>query len=92
MPGNIPNDFDSVIRELQNQNQDQDSPFGSPDTSAEKPAKATKPAKLPKPPGPRAANLQESLQTGAVDGQVVENPFVKPSQNKDSDRQRNGSR
>jgi hypothetical protein len=85
MPGKIQNDFDSVIRELQNQNQDQNSPFGAPDTFEEKPTKPTKPARLPKPSGSRAASFEESIKTKAVDGQIVENPFFKPAPKNDGD-------
>jgi hypothetical protein len=85
MPGKIQNDFDSVIRELQNQNQDQNSPFGASDTFDEKPTKPTKPVKLPKPTNSRAPSFEESIKTKAVDGKIVENPFVK-SANKDGDQ------
>ena len=86
MPGKIQNDFDSVIRELQNQNQDQSSPFGASSAFEEKPAKPTKPARLPKPTNSRAASFEESIKTKAVDGKIVENPFVKSASNKDSDQ------
>jgi hypothetical protein len=85
MPGKIQNDFDSVIRELQNQNQNQDSPFGASDTFEEKPTKPTKPARLPKPTNSRAASFEEAIKTKAVDGKIVENPFVKSASNKDGD-------
>jgi hypothetical protein len=86
MPGKIQNDFDSVIRELQNQNQDHDSPFGASNTFEEKPTKPTRPAKLPKPTNSRAASFEESLKTKAVDGKIVENPFVKSPPSKDGDQ------
>jgi hypothetical protein len=82
MPGKIQNDFDAVIRELQNQNQDHDSPFNSPDTFTEKPKK---PARLPKPTNSRAASFEESIKSGGVDAKVVENPFFKPAPKNDGD-------
>jgi len=89
MPGKIQNDFDSVIRELQNQNQD--SPFKTPDSFGpdsfeEKPTKPAKPTRLPKPTESRAASFEESIKTKAVDGKIVENPFVKPAASKDGER------
>jgi hypothetical protein len=34
------------------------------------------------PPNPRPATLRESIETGAVDGQVVENPFIRSPRKK----------
>ena len=44
------------------------------------------------PRGIRPATLQESIETGAVDGQVVENPFVKNPLKKNSNRQPKAAR